>query len=143
MKDSQQPQAPLRQSLLEQPQSSDPPLQTAGPSSLHTAGASPSQQVLPLQLPTTRTSVAPPSRHDRCSASQDQDVPTGGHSTCPISSNANVAGFPRQIVNRLDRAQRGNVSQKRRGRSPRRRGLDELQLAVSSRLLKSIPVFLC
>jgi hypothetical protein len=64
-------------------------------------------------------------------------------------SHTNAAGIPDQIVNGLDgtggQTSRGNAGQrilKRRGRSPRRRGAEKLQLAVSSSLPGALNEFL-
>ena len=109
---SQEPQVLPRQCLLAQPPSSTPRSQTAQPSS--------SRQMLPLQPPATPTALL--SRRDRPSVSQHQDVASGGHSTRPMSSDAdlgqpeshtNAAGFPGRIVNSLDRTQG-----QRRGATP-------------------------
>ena len=110
--------------------------------------------MLPLRPPTIPAAL--PSRRDRPSVSQYQDVVSGGHSTRPMSSNAdlgqleshtNAAGFPGEIANSLDHTQgqrsTGNTGQRmwrRRGRSPQRRGTKSLQLTVS---LKSTAAFLC
>ena len=105
-----------------------------------------------MQPPTNL--AAPLSRRDRPSVSQHQDVPSGNHSTRPMYSNAefgrleghnNSGSFPGQIENNLDRSQgqrsRGSTSQRRRGRSPRRREAEKLQLAVSSGRLELTFVF--
>jgi hypothetical protein len=62
-----------------------------------------------------------------------------------LESHANAAGFPDQTANNLDCSQgqrgRGNAGQKiwkRRGRSPRRRGAEKLELAVSSSALTQL-----
>lgn len=67
-----------------------------------------------------------------------------------LESHTNAAGIPDQIVNGLDGTQGqtsgGNAGQqilKRRERSPRRRGTEKLELAVSTRHFKSPLVFLC
>ena len=150
MKLSQKPQVLPHQHLLSQPQPFTPSSQTALPSS--------TRQMLPPQPPTTPAALL--SRHDRPSVSRHPDVAPGGHSMPPMSSsdpchfagsqNADLgrleshtaASFPNQIVNNSDRTQgwrSGGTGQKiwkRRGRSPRHRGAETLQLAVSSRHLK-------
>ena len=159
-KDSQQPQAQLRQSLFSRPQSPSPPLQNTRQQN---AGPSPSRETLPLWPPTIP--VALPSHHDGPSASQHQDVAFGGYSTRPMSLDRALRPptIPVALPSRrdgpsvsqhqdvasgsystrpmsLDRAQRRNIDRKRRGRSPQRHGLEDLKLAVS---LELILVFLC
>lgn len=148
MKHSQQPEVLPRQRLLSQHQPFALPSQTARPSS--------SRQMLPLQSQTIPTT--PLSRRDRPSVSQRQAVASGGHSSsCPRAfagtqnadlgqqeSYTNTDGFPCQCQNVNDRGHtheersRGNIGEtirKRRGRSPRRRGVEKLELAVSPRPL--------
>ena len=146
----------IARSLSSQTAGPSPP-QIAGHSSSQTTGPSSFQQMLPLRPPTIPAAL--PSRRDRPSASQYQGVVSNGYSTRLMSSNADLGqlgshtsavGFPGHIANSLDHTQgqrsRGNAGQRiwrRRGRSPRRRGTDKLQLAVSFRRLKSTIVFLC
>ena len=143
MKHSQRPQVLPHQHLLSQPQSFASSLQTAQPSS--------SRQMLPLQppmIPATRLS-----HHDRPSVSQPQDITSGGHSSSRPHAFAgtqngnlgqetrtNADGFPCQCQNTNNRGhmhgERINGTKwKRRGRSPQRRGVEGLDLAVSSRPL--------
>ena len=143
MKHSQRPQVLPHQRLLSQPQSFA--------SSLQTAQLSSSRQMLPLQpptIPTTRFSC-----RDRPSVGQPQDVTSGGHSNSRPhafagtqngdlgqESHTNADGFLCQCQNVNNRGRThgeriNETTRKRRGRSPRRRGLEQLELAVSSRPL--------
>ena len=109
--------------------------------------------MLPLQ---SRTIPAAPLSHcDRPGVSQHQDVASGGLSSSRArafagirnpglgeqESHANVDGFPFQNVNVRGQMHgersRGDTAakQKRRGRSPRRRKVEKLRLAVSSGFL--------
>jgi hypothetical protein len=112
--------------------------------------------MLPLQSPTIL--ATPLSRRDRHSVSQRQAAASGGHSSSrphafagtqnadlgQQESHTNADGFPCQCQNVNNRGHtheersRGNIGEtiwKRRGRSPRRRGVEKLELAVSPRPL--------
>jgi hypothetical protein len=116
---------------------------------------------MPLPPPTIPAALYP--RRDRPGVNRHRDIASGGHSTPPVSSShprrfagsqnvdlgrlgshTNAPGFPDQLNRTQGQMSRGDAGQriwKQRGRSPRRRGAEKLQLAVSSGALNPTLVF--